>query len=160
MGEEWLAFVEVEDEDEGYAFDDSIGVILNSLRAIDVPSAITYGAVEATFDTGSTNASTSVQNLGNTEINVEVEGTDMSDGAGSIIPAYEQKFATSTFTYSGCTSCYSLSSTTPFELDIELLKPTTNSPILTDEVYWGVEVPFGTNSAPHTGMNVFTPVSP
>ncbi len=160
LGQEWLAFVEVEDIDQGYAFDDSIGVILNSLRAIDVPSAITYGAVAATSDTGSTNASTSIQNLGNTEINVEVEGTDMTDGFGSLIPAYEQKFATSTFTYSGCTSCYTLSSTTPFELDTELLKPTTNSPILKDDVYWGVEVPFGTNSTPHSGMNVFTPVSP
>jgi Domain of unknown function (DUF2341) len=160
MGEEWLAFVEVEDVDFGYAFDNSIGVGLNSLRAIDVPSVITYGSVEATFDTGGTNASTSVENLGNTEINVEVEGTDMTDGTGSIIPSYEQKFATSTFTYSACTSCYTLSSTTPFELDIELQKPTTDTPILTDEVYWGVEVPFGTKSTPHSGMNVFTPVSP
>ena len=159
-GQEWLAFVELEDTANGYDFDDSIGVILNSLRAIDVDSAITYGSVEANFDTGGTNASTSIENLGNTEINIEVEGTDMTDGSGSIIPSTEQKFATSTFTYSGCTSCYALSSTTPFELDIELVKPTTNSPILSDDVYWGVRVPFGTNSTPHSGMNVFTPVSP
>ena len=160
MGEQWLAFVEVEDFSSGYDFDDSIGVILNSLRAIDVDSAITYGAVEATFDTAGTNASTSIENLGNTAINIEVEGTDMTDGAGSTIPSAEQKFATSTFTYSSCTSCYTLSSTTPYELDVELLKPTTDSPILTDGVYWGVRVPYGTNSTPHSGMNVFTPVSP
>ncbi|MEK7462460.1 MAG: DUF2341 domain-containing protein [Patescibacteria group bacterium] len=160
MGEEWLAFIEVEDSNGGYAFDDSIGVALNSLRAIDVESAITYGAVEATYDTGATNASTTIENLGNTEINIEVEGSDMTDGTGSTIPAAEQKFATSTFTYSACTSCYALSSTTPYELDVELVKPTSYSPILTDDVYWGVEVPFGTNSTAHSGINVFTPVSP
>jgi hypothetical protein len=161
-GEIWYAFVEVEDSGTGYDFGTSIGQEVFPLRAIDVQNAIAYGSLEASFDTNATNASTTVENLGNVEINLEVEGTDMTDGGSSVIPADEQKFATSTFTYGSCglSVCTLLSSTTAFELDVDLSKPTTASPPVADNIYWGVRVPTGTNSAPHQGINVFTPVSP
>jgi hypothetical protein len=159
-GQEWFAFIEVEDYSAGYDFETSIGQLMNSLRAIDVNNAINYGSLEVTANTGATNASTTVENQGNVGINLEVEGTDMADGVGAEIPADRQKFATTTFTYTACTTCTQLSSTTPFELDVDLAKPTTNSPPVEDEIYWGVEVPLGINSAPHQGINVFTPVSP
>jgi hypothetical protein len=158
-GEGWYAFIEVEDTNAGYDFDTTPIEELLSLRAIDVNSAISYGSLAVDADTGSSNASTTVENEGNVEINIEVEGSDMSDGASSTIPAYEQKFATSTFTYGVCTSCVSLSSTTPYELDVDLSKPTSIPPT-SDAVYWGVRVPYGANSVAHTGVNVFTPVSP
>jgi Domain of unknown function (DUF2341) len=160
-GEEWYAFIEVEDSAAGYDFGTTLGVEMLSLRAIEVAGNINYGALEVSQDTGSTNASTTVDNQGNTEINVEVEGTNMSDGTGSQIPSTYQKFATSTFNYSGCgVSCYVLSSTSPFELDLELAKPTVSAPPVSDSVYWGIAVPFGVKSTPHQGVNVFTPVSP
>jgi hypothetical protein len=159
-GQEWFAFIEVEDYQDGYDFETSIGQLMNTLRAIDVNNAINYGALEVTANTGATNASTTVENQGNVGINLEVEGTDMGDGVGAEIPADRQKFATTTFTYAACTTCTQLSSTTPFELDVDLSKPTTNSPPVEDDIYWGVEVPLGINSAPHQGINVFTPVSP
>ncbi|MEN9920299.1 MAG: hypothetical protein RL538_192 [Candidatus Parcubacteria bacterium] len=159
-GEEWLAFVEAIDYNAGYDFADSIGQELDILRAISVDGGISYGALYASSTSGSTNASTSVQNYGNIAIDLEVIGTDMSDGASSIIPAYEQRFATSSFTYNTCTSCTALSSTTPYELDVELDKPTTAIPPTEDDIFWGVRIPYGVNSAPHTGMNVFTPISP
>ena len=56
--------------------------------------------------------------------------------------------------------CDPLSSTTPTELDVELLKPTTDSPPVEDEVFWGINIPIGVNSTAHQGVNVFTPVSP
>lgn len=159
-GQEWFAFIEVEDYSDGYDFETSIGQLMNTLRAIDVNNAISYGSLAVSSNTGSYNASTTVENLGNVEINLEVEGTDMTDGVGAEIPADRQKFATSTFSYGVCTTCSQLSSTTPFELDVDLSKPTTNSPPVSDAIYWGVEVPLGINSAPHQGINVFTPVSP
>ena len=159
-GQEWFAFMEVKDNSGGYDFDTAIGVDVSTLRAMNVNGAINYGSVAVSADTGSTNASTVVQNQGNVGINVEIGGSDMSDGASSRIPSTYQKFATSTFTYSSCTSCRQLSSTTPYALDVELNKPTVASPLVSDDVYWGIAVPYGIKNAPHQGLNVFTPVGP
>ena len=91
---------------------------------------------------------------------MEITGTDLSDGFDSVIPANQQKFATSSFTYSGCGSCEMLSSSSPVQIDIDLDKPAADTPPVTDDVYWGIAVPFGVNSVAHQGINVFTPVSP
>ena len=161
-GQEWLAFIEVEDTIGGYGFGSTaMGVEVTTLRAIDVDSLIDYGSLAVNSDTGSYNASTTIFNQGNVEVDIELQGTDLSDGASSVIPADEQKFATSTFTYSTCGAvCDPLSSTTPTSLDVDLTKPTTDSPPIEDDVYWGINIPFGVNSAPHQGINVFTPISP
>jgi len=160
-GEEWLAFIEAEDTAAGYGFASALGVELATLRAISVTGAINYGSLTANSDTGSFNASTSVLNLGNVEADLEVTGSDLTDGGASVIPVNEQKFATTTFTYSACGAiCRLLSSTTPVALDVELAKPVVVSPAVQDDIYWGIFIPFGINSAPHQGINLFTPVSP
>ena len=161
-GEEWFAFIEVEDTSAGYDFDTSIGQDLNTLRAIDTDGNIDYGILSVNSDTGSTNASTTILNEGNVEVNIEISGSDLSDGVNSHIPANEQLFATSTFNYSSCGVgvCKNLSSTTPDELDVDLSKPTADFPPVEDAVYWGIYIPYGINSAPHQGINVFTPVTP
>jgi len=157
-GQEWLAYVEVEDAANGYDFASAPGVELMTLRAITVDALINYGALEANTNTGSTNASTTIVNLGNVPVNIDVQATDLSDGISSIIPASQQKVATSTFTYGACVTCQQLSSSTPVILDINLGKPNTATPPVATSVFWGIAVPFGTNSAPHTGMNIFTPI--
>lgn len=160
-GQQWFAFVEVEDSSVGYDFNTSMGQELDTLRAIDTNDSISYKSIEVNDDTGADNASTTIFNEGNVEVNVEITGTDLTDGVSSVIPADQQKFATTTFTYASCgATCALLSSTTAFELDVDLSKPTTDSPPVEDSIYWGVAVPFGVNSAPHQGVNVFTPVSP
>ncbi len=162
-GDHWAAFIEVEDASAGYGFSSTPlpGVEINTLRAIDVQGAIDYGALAVNTDTGSFNASTTVLNQGNVNINIEILGTDLTDGASSTIPAEQQKFATSTFTYSGCTTCDVLSSSTPVLIDVDLAKPTIDTPPVTDDVYWGIRIPIsGINSVAHQGINVFTPVSP
>jgi hypothetical protein len=95
-----------------------------------------------------------VQNLGNVPIDIELEGSDLTDGASSTIPTNTQKFATSTFTYTSCVTCNTLSSTTPIDLEVDLNKPTSVTPV-TDVVYWGIAIPFGTASRPHQGTNIF-----
>lgn len=161
-GEEWLGFMEVEDASAGYDFDTTPGVEMNMLRAIDVAGVINYGALAVNQDTGSYNASTSIENLGNVEVDIEVQGTDLTDGAASVIPADAQKFSTTTFTYSACgATCELLSSTSPVALDVELTKPTAETPPVADDVFWGIALPAsGVNSVPHQGINVFTPISP
>jgi hypothetical protein len=157
-GEEWLAYAEVEDASAGYDFASAPGIELITLRALTVDSAINYGALEALSDTGSFNPTTTITNLGNVPINVDVEGTDLSDGGDSSIPAEQQKFATSTFSYSACVSCAQLSSSTPVTLEINLTKPAVANPPVETDVYWGIAIPFGINSAPHSGINIFTPI--
>jgi hypothetical protein len=161
-GEIWYATVEVEDNSDGYDFGTAPGVELDALRAIDVEGLIDYGALAVNTNTGSYNASTSVLNLGNVAIDLEITGTDLSDGASSVIPAEKQKFATTTFTYGSCglSVCKDLSSTTPVTLNVDLTKPTTDTPPVEDAVFWGIAVPIGINSTAHQGINVFTPISP
>ena len=97
-------------------------------------------------------------NLGNVPIDVDVEATDLTDGGTSAIPADRQKVSTSTFAYGACVSCFQLSSSTAVTLDLNLLKPTVIAPPVETEVYWGIEVPLGINSTPHTGTNIFTAI--
>ncbi|MBP6881035.1 MAG: DUF2341 domain-containing protein [Candidatus Pacebacteria bacterium] len=161
-GEIWYATVEVEDNSDGYDFGTAPGVELDALRAIDVEGLIDYGALAVNTNTGSYNASTSVLNLGNVAIDLEITGTDLSDGASSVIPAEKQKFATTTFTYGTCglSVCKDLSSSTPVTLNVDLTKPTADTPPVEDAVFWGIAVPIGINSTAHQGINVFTPISP
>ncbi len=159
-GEEWLAYMEVEDAGGGYDFASASGVELLTLRALNVDNGINYGSLAPADNTGNYNPTTTVSNIGNTPFDIEIDGTDLTDGGSSIIPSTEQKFSTSTFSYSACVTCSVVSSTTPTELSVNLAKPTSPTPPITTNVYWGIEVPLGVNSAPHQGINVFTPVSP
>jgi hypothetical protein len=159
-GEEWLAYMEVEDTGGGYDFASAPGIELLTLRALTVDSSINYGSLSPTENTGTYNATTTISNTGNVEFDIELEGSDLSDGNTSFIPADQQKFATSTFDYSACTTCSLLSSSTPVDLAVGLSKPVAPAPPITTDIYWGIAVPYGVASAAHQGINVFTPVSP
>jgi hypothetical protein len=159
-GQEWFAFLEAEDASGGYGFNTSPGVELATLRAITVDAQINYGSLEPSTDTGAVNPTSTVRNLGNVAIDVEVEGTDLTNAFTSIIPAAQQKFSTSTFTYTGCVSCIQLSSTTPSEAGLNLAKPANITPPVEAPVYWGIAVPFGISGTAHTGTNLFTPIDP
>jgi hypothetical protein len=158
-GEEWLAYMEVNDFSGGYDFASALGLEMLTLRALTVDSSINYGSLAVNANTEAFNPTTNIVNTGNTAFDIEIEGTDLTDGNTSVIPANSQKFATSTFTYSACVSCSAVSSTTPVELSVGLSKPVVPNPPVTTPVYWGVAIPNGVNSAPHQGINVFTPVS-
>lgn len=150
----WYAYMEVGDSTDRSDFATSPANDVGTLRALAVQNAIDYGELGVNADTGSYNASTTIINLGNEAIDVDVQGTDLSDGAASVIDVSEQKFATSTFTYSGCVSCSQLNET-GVSVEVDLSKPTTSTPPVSDELYWGINIPFGTNSVAHTGTNSF-----
>lgn len=157
-GQFWYAFMEVSDQGGATDFGTSIGVDLLTIRALEVQNAINYGTVDVNQNTGAYNPTVDIFNYGNEAIDVQIAGTDMTDGVSSVIPAAQQRFATTSFDYSTCTECYDLSVVgTTIEVDLD--KPTTNTPPVTDTVYWGVAVPFGVASNPHSGVNTFTAVS-
>ncbi|MCB9815651.1 DUF2341 domain-containing protein [Candidatus Nomurabacteria bacterium] len=157
-GEQWFAFMEVEDLSGGNDFGTSPAVELLTLRALDVQNSIGYGTVDINQNTGSYNPDTEILNIGNESIDVQISGTDMTDGVTSVIPATQQVFATTTFDYSTCVSCNSLS-VTGTNVEVDLTKPVVDDPLVSDDIYWGIEVPFGTASNPHSGVNTFTAIA-
>jgi hypothetical protein len=134
-GETWRALLAVSDQGGAIATATAPSVDLETLHALSVDDSINYGALEVNADTGSYNASTTFENIGNGAIDISIAGTDLTDGVSSVIPVTTQYYATSTFTYSACTICNSLStSASNFELD--LAKPTSTTPSVTDELFW------------------------
>jgi hypothetical protein len=150
----WYAYVEVRDSTNNGVMGTSPANDVNTLRALSVTDSINYGTVGVNTDSGAFNPVTTLNNLGNEAIDVQVLGTDLTDGGASVIEADEQRFATSTFTYSSCTFC-SVLSETGTNVEVDLAKPTSPAPFVSDQLYWGIFVPFGTNSAAHTGINTF-----
>jgi hypothetical protein len=159
-GEAWLAYAEIEDFAGEYDFNSTPppGVELLTLRALNVDSTINYGALIPNSDTGAFNPTTTVTNIGNVPINIDIEGTDLSDGASSLIAADLQKVATSTFTYSACVSCQQLSNIAAITMGINLAKPNVPTPAVSTNIYWGIFVPFTATSRVHTGTNIFTAI--
>ena len=152
--ENWKAFISVVDTAGGYGTSTTASPVeLLTLRALNVTQGIDYGAVAVSSDTGAVDASTTVQNIGNQIINLNIAGTDLTNGASSTIPVANQKFATTTFTYSSCVGCNTLATTT-VPLTINLSKPTTTIAV-TSKVYWGIAIPFGVAGTAHQGVNTF-----
>ena len=157
-GETWRALLAVTDAGGSVATATAPSVDLVTLRAIEVGSSIDYGTLEVNANTGSYNATTTIENIGNDALDVAIEGTDLTDGGTSAIPVNEQIFATSTFTYAACTFCSALN-TTPINYELNLAKPTSTTPSIVDEIFWGIEIPFGVSGAPHQGNNIFYAIS-
>lgn len=152
-GETWEAHLFVMDFSSNVATSTSSGVELHTLLGLSlVTGEISYGSVELGADTGSVNATTTVQNTGNDAVDVDIEGSDMTSG-GSTIPVSNQRYATSSFTYSSCTICNALSGTAS-TLEVDLAKPASTTPV-TDDIYWGIYVPIGVEGTTHYGQNTF-----
>lgn len=156
VAEDWLAEMSVFDAAGAEDTVFTLGVDVLTLRALTASSTIPYGSLAVDDDTGSYNATTTVTNDGNDNIDVSLSGTNLTFGASSI-GVSNQLYATSTFTYSACGVCNSLSST-PTQLEVDLIKPTSSTTPIRDEVYWGLYVPPGVAAATHEGTNTFTAV--
>ena len=155
--EDWDAELFVTDNSGNVATTTSLGVELLTLWGLSLTSGdIGYGSIELGHDTGSFNVQSTLQNTGNESIDIQLDGTDMTSGSSSI-PVGNQKYATSTFTYSSCSICTALASTTN-TIEVDLEKPTSTTPV-TDDLYWGLYVPTGVNGTTHYGHNTFYAVS-
>lgn len=130
------------------------GVELNTLLALNVTGSIGYGSLAASSTTGAVNQTTTVTNTGNTTIDVNLSGTDMAFGE-NIISVGNQKYATSSFTYSSCTICTLLTSS-PVQYILNILKPTTTTAV-TKDVLWGLSVGFKP-AGTYSGTNTFEAV--
>jgi hypothetical protein len=155
----WVAGISAYDASSATGFaSTSSGVELNTLYALNVTGAITYGTVGSGDDTLSTNQTATITNTGNALIDNQLSGTDMAFEVNTILVS-NQKYSTSTFTYSSCNSptCINLS-TTPTAYDLNLPKPTSTTPVTTN-TYWGLSVPAGKPPGSYTGTNTFTAIT-
>jgi hypothetical protein len=153
----WLASVGIQDSTGLRDTASSSPVDVLTLYGLTLSTGgIDFGALAPGGNTGGTNATTTIINTGNANINIQLSGTDLSSGA-SVIPVGEQKYATSTFVYGSCSVCQFLTGSAT-NVNVNLNKPTSTSTPSTGDVYWGIDVPLGSQSNTYAGVNTFTAV--
>jgi len=157
--EDWRALIDVWDNSGSHA-NASSSQELYTMTALTIPAQLNYGSLTVGADSGAVNSTTTVTNTGNSALNTRIYGNGPGLLSGiSVITPDMQKFATTTFTYSGCVLCNILTNsatTTPFGLGVP--KPTSTSPFFKD-VYWGITIPDGTAAATHFGSTTFEAIS-
>jgi hypothetical protein len=150
--ENWLATVEASDKlySTSTATTTALGTELSSFMAFNVATtSIAYGGLQPGNSVNLVQT-TDMFALGNVGLNQTLIGDDMCTTytgttlckpyATSTIPAAEQQFATSSLTYSALGTT-AMSSTTPFQLDVKVLKTTSTSSPQTKNTFWGIRVP-------------------
>ena len=155
--ENWLARIQVKDSTGFNTVATSFGVELNTLYALAVTTGtIDFGSITVGQNSGTTVATSTIQNTGNAGIDIQVSGTNLTDGANTIAVG-EQKYATSTFQYGSCSICQFLTGSAT-NVDLNIPKPAATTTQSTSTVYWGINIPNGTAATLHTGINTFIAV--
>src|SRR3989344_1554081 len=133
----------------GTATNTGQNVDINSLSALDIsPTTVSYGTLAPGANSGSTNATTTVTNTGNANIDPRLSGTAMSSADDSILVG-QQEYSADTFIW-GVGTALTSSATL---LDITLPVPTATTTAITDTISWGLGVPSGKRSGSYTGTN-------
>ena len=131
----------------------SAGVDVATNSGLDVQEPeIAYGAIKGAQNSQDQNGTTTVENYGNSPINVDVSGVNMlRDGGGGTLDVFNQVYGLDPFTYP--LASYYLYSTTTQEVDITAPKPVTGATDVEDDIYWGIGIPGGTPSGDYYGSN-------
>lgn len=165
----WTAAVAGVDDDNatgtlstGTNFVDLLTFPALSLLTAEIP----YGALEPGSTPGPLTASTTIQAVGNAGLDQNLEGESMCTTFGignecptsatSTVAESNQRFSTSSVAYLSGTV---LSSTTPFQLELNVRKSTSTSVYAEGNTYWGISVPGTiTLAGAYTGLNTFMAV--
>jgi len=152
----WLSYILLNDG-VNLAASTSQGVELGTNLALDVvESTIDFGTWGAGQNTGMNNSTTTVENAGNSPIDVEVYGTTMFSNppAGYDIAVNQIKFNNVNFNYVFETNTLdTVANPKPIELFAPRATTTAGS---MDDVYWGIGIPFLAVPANYIGENTFT----
>lgn len=150
----WVAYVGVTDASSSAAnATSSAATELNTLLGLQVTAAINYGTQAANTDTGSTNQPATTTNTGNSKLNIEFSGTNMTGPA--TLAATQQKYGTTTVTYASL--AYTLSTTATLRQN-KLGIAVTSTAAAASTTYWGIAIPAGQTQGTYTGTNTFTAV--
>lgn len=152
--ENWLAsFRAIDDDSAQDTVEVGAGIELNSLTALDVTSAVNYGALDVGQSNDPLDKTTTITPTGNVGLDTELSGDDMCTDyptcAGGIIEVLNQKYALVTSTaYASGTAL----SGTETEVEINIAKAITGSPT-TKNIWWGILIPGGTSPGSYSGGN-------
>lgn len=159
-GTNWLAALTAYDEALSNTATSVTGVDVVTLSALDVSEdEVPYGTVKGGQNTGDSNATTTVLNLGNSPLDsgIDVNDMDKDDLSANLIEAENQYFGTSTFTYGSGNTFYVEEASSTLQLDIDAVKPTSDT-LVSDQIFWGIGIPAGKPSGTYTGMNTFSAI--
>lgn len=147
----WLSRINVYDG-ATYVATTSIGVEVLTTTALNVnEAAINFGnQLYAGDNTGAANATTTVENYGNSPIDARLSGTDMSANPSGTIPVNNIEWSINNFTWSVGADL----STTGTNANLGIPKP-TSATTESKNVYWGIGIPWGTDANLFTGTNSF-----
>jgi hypothetical protein len=155
--------------------DNATGTLTTGTNFVDIltfpalallTAEIPYGALEPGAPAGPLTASTTIQAVGNAGLDQNVEGESMCTTFGignecptsatSTVAENNQRFGTSSVAYA---SGFTLSSTTPFQLELNVRKSTSTSVFAEGRTFWGIQVPGTiTLAGAYTGLNTFMAV--
>lgn len=153
--ENWQAKIVARDANGAIGSSTSSGVELNTLLAINLSSGgLNYGTVGAGSNTGSSNQSFSVSNVGNSSSTLQISGTALYSGS-NLIATSSQHYATSSFTYGAGDTQLSavLSSIAGFFLT----SPTSTSSVFKN-LFWGIAAPPGNPAGTYLGTTTIVAV--
>lgn len=150
----WASYLAVEDDDAASANDTDASVNVALLAAFSSTTSIDYGAL----DTGSSspsNQTVTVSSTGNTNIDTELEGTNMTSG-GDNIPVANQEYDKTSFSHDLGTDL----TTSPVELELDVLKThwTTSLQVGSGNIYWSIFIPVSTVGGTYNGTITVTAV--
>ena len=170
-GDDWLASVRASDDNfatSTWTEGSNIADVQQFMSFNIATTSIDYGAIQPGDSTPNVDADTVIEATGNVGLDILLDGTWMCSTFGtgclndptSTIPASDQRFSTSTriaaVPFSATLETYPLSSTTPFELEIDSLKTVSTSTYAVETVYWGIFVPGAIGlSGDYSGENTF-----
>ena len=147
----WTAKMTASDQ-VGSGSQTSSTVELQTNTALSVTQTeINYDSVAAGTDTEAVNETTTVVNEGNSPIDNELYGTDMTFETNTIVVT-QQKWNLTAFTYSSGGTTLKLEANKD-TVNIVATKPTSTD--ITDDILWGIGIPEGKASGAYEGTNTF-----
>jgi len=157
--ETWLSNFKAVDDDSGSNnLEVATGIVVNSLTALDVTSAVNYGALDVGEKNDPLDQITTITPTGNVGLDEELSGTDMCTDSptcsGGVIGVTYQKYALASLTaYASGTALSGVAT----EAELNLQKATSGTPT-TKNTWWGILIPTGTIPGVYSGSNTITAV--
>jgi hypothetical protein len=139
----WKAWIGATDNNNevGSTISSSDALDVISLNAFDITSSINYGFLIPGEDTKSSNRETVITNTGNRSLDFEISGdnlcTDYPGCTGYLIPAANQQYLSSNFTYGAGTTL----SGTPAVINLNLPVSDNLPSNSRKTIYWGISIP-------------------
>jgi hypothetical protein len=146
----WLGYMQINDgANLPTATTSPVELITNIALDVTEPTIDFGSEMYAGEDTGTTNATTTVINAGNSPIDTNISGTDMAS-PGYDIAVDNIEWSLNTFDYNAGTDLTGAGT----NVDIVAPKPTDASGTF-DELYWGLNIPYGADASAYLGHNTF-----